>query len=196
MLDLPPLPSFEWGLLGIDTPKGEDLILVFDFLNHLNPSIDWGQGLITFNSNPTDYYYPSKSFSNDFSSAKSCAALSSLSSRDEVFKDIQDVVEDNSVSLLHPFLDNMDLLPSSYHDSLEELWDEEEEPEEIETLINIVPFGYSHSLGVFYKVKAEKHPPPRACNRCIEPEGSLPPIGVIYSLSNQESYCQSGSMMK
>ncbi|MBW0578708.1 hypothetical protein O181_118423 [Austropuccinia psidii MF-1] len=92
----------------------------FDFLNHSNPYIDWRQGLITFNADHKDYHDPSKSFSNDFSSAKSCAALvgdsrtpsfpfsvhipslishqSLLSSRDEVFKEIQDVGEDNSVS--------------------------------------------------------------------------------------------------
>ncbi|MBW0487302.1 hypothetical protein O181_027017 [Austropuccinia psidii MF-1] len=75
MVDLPSFPSFEWDLLVIDTPKGEDLILGFDFLNHFNPSIDWKQGLITFNDDQKDYYYPFNSFSNEFSSAKSCAAL-------------------------------------------------------------------------------------------------------------------------
>ncbi|MBW0541351.1 hypothetical protein O181_081066 [Austropuccinia psidii MF-1] len=49
----------------------------------------------------------------------------------------------------------MDLPPSSYHDSLEELWDEEEEPEEVKNVMKL--------------------------------EGSLPPVGVIYSLSNQDS---------
>ncbi|MBW0588741.1 hypothetical protein O181_128456, partial [Austropuccinia psidii MF-1] len=153
---LPSFPSFEWDFLVINTPKGEDLILVFDFLDHFNPSIDWRQRLITFNSDHKDYYDPSKSVSNDFSPAVSCVALvgdsrtlsfpssvhipslnshqSLLSSRDEVFKDIQDVGEDNSVSSLHLFFGNMDLPPSSYHDSLEELWDEEEEPEELETV--------------------------------------------------------------
>ncbi|MBW0537201.1 hypothetical protein O181_076916 [Austropuccinia psidii MF-1] len=122
MVELPLFPSFEWHLLVIDTTKGEDLILGIDFLNHLNPSIDW---------------------SNDFSSAKSCSGLvgdsrtpsvpfaahipsvnshqALLSSRDEVFKEIQDLGEDNSVSSLHLFFGNMDLPPSSYHDSLEEL---------------------------------------------------------------------------
>ncbi|MBW0505732.1 hypothetical protein O181_045447 [Austropuccinia psidii MF-1] len=98
--------------------------------------------------------------SNDFSSAKSYAALvgdsrtpsfpssvhipslnshqSLLSSRDKVFKEIQDVGEHNSVSSLHLFFGNMDLPPSSYHDSLEELCDEEEEPEEIETVMKVV----------------------------------------------------------
>ncbi|MBW0552265.1 hypothetical protein O181_091980, partial [Austropuccinia psidii MF-1] len=57
---------------------------------------------------------------------------------DEVFKEIQDVGEDNSVSSLHLFFGNMDPPPSSYHDSLEELWDEEEEPEEIETVMKMV----------------------------------------------------------
>ncbi|MBW0492013.1 hypothetical protein O181_031728 [Austropuccinia psidii MF-1] len=146
MVELPSFPSFEWDFLVIYTPKGEDLILCFDFLNHFNPYIDWRQGLITFNFDDKDYYDPSKSFSNDFSSAKLCAALvcdsrtsSSpstihilslnshhllLSFRDEVFKEIQDVEEDNSVSSLHLFFGNMDLPPSSYHDSLKELWDE------------------------------------------------------------------------
>ncbi|MBW0563681.1 hypothetical protein O181_103396, partial [Austropuccinia psidii MF-1] len=209
LVELPSFPSFEWDLLVIDTPKGEDLILGFDFLNHFNPSIHGRQGLITFNSDHKDYYDPSKSFSNDFSSTKSCAALvgdlrkpsfpssvhipslnshrSLLSSRDEVFKEIQDVGEDNSVSSLPLFFGNMDLPPSSCHDSLEEFWDEEEEPEEIETMMKVVPTVYHQYLDVFYKVKAEKLPPHCACDHHIELEGSLPPVGVIYSLLNQES---------
>ncbi|MBW0544086.1 hypothetical protein O181_083801 [Austropuccinia psidii MF-1] len=167
------------------------------------------QGLINFNSDHKDYHHPSKSFSNDFSSAKSCAALvvdsrtpsfpssvhipslnfhqSLLPSRDEVFKEIQDVGDDNSVSSLHLFFGNMDLPPSSYHDSLEQLWDEEEEPEEIETMMNIFPYFYHQYLDVFSKVKAEKLPPQHTCDNHIELEGSLPPVGVAYSLSNQES---------
>ncbi|MBW0504354.1 hypothetical protein O181_044069 [Austropuccinia psidii MF-1] len=75
IVDLPSLPSFEWYFLVIDTPKGEDLILGFDFLNHFNLSIDCRQGLITFNADHRDYYDPSKPLSNDFSSATSSAAL-------------------------------------------------------------------------------------------------------------------------
>ncbi|MBW0582393.1 hypothetical protein O181_122108 [Austropuccinia psidii MF-1] len=81
----------------------------------------------------------------------------------------------------------MELPPSSYHDSLEELWDEEEEPEEIETMIKVVPSAHHQYLDVFYKVKAEKLPHHFACDYHIELEGSLPPVGVIYSLSNQQS---------
>ncbi|MBW0556617.1 hypothetical protein O181_096332 [Austropuccinia psidii MF-1] len=81
----------------------------------------------------------------------------------------------------------MDLPPSSYHDSLEELWDEEEEPEEVETMLKCFPSGYHQYLDVFSKVKAETLPPHCACDHHIELEGSLPPVGVIYSLSNQES---------
>ncbi|MBW0547738.1 hypothetical protein O181_087453 [Austropuccinia psidii MF-1] len=120
----------------------EDLILDFDFLNNFNQNIAWRQGLITFNSDHNDYYNPS----NDLCSTKSCAALvgdsrtpsfpsyvritslnshqSLRSSRDEVFKNIQDAGEDDSVSSLHLFFGNMGLPPSSYHYSLEELWDE------------------------------------------------------------------------
>ncbi|MBW0576277.1 hypothetical protein O181_115992 [Austropuccinia psidii MF-1] len=201
MVELPASPSFEWNFLVIDTPKGEDLILGFDFLNNFNPSIDWRKRLITFNADYKDYFDPSKSFHNDFSSAKSCAALvgdsrtpsfpSSINipsinspqslplSGDEVFKEIQDVGEDNYVSSLHLFFGNMDLPSSSYHDSLEELWDEEEEPEEIETVMKVVPPVYHQYLDVFSKGKAEKLPPHCACDNHIELEGSLPPVGVI-----------------
>ncbi|MBW0566446.1 hypothetical protein O181_106161 [Austropuccinia psidii MF-1] len=81
----------------------------------------------------------------------------------------------------------MDLPPSSYHDSLEELWDEEEEPEEVETLMKVVPSTYHQYLDVFSKVKSEKLPPHRACDHHIKLEGSLPPVGMIYSLSKQDS---------
>ncbi|MBW0551218.1 hypothetical protein O181_090933 [Austropuccinia psidii MF-1] len=75
MVWLPSFPSFQWDLLVIDTPKVEDLILGFDFLNHFNPSINWRQVLITFKTNHKDYHNPSNSFSNDSSSANTCAAL-------------------------------------------------------------------------------------------------------------------------
>ncbi|MBW0574224.1 hypothetical protein O181_113939, partial [Austropuccinia psidii MF-1] len=131
------------------------------------------QGLITFNADHKDYSYPSNSFRNDSSCSKSCAAL-------------VDVGEDNSVSSLHLFFGNLDL-PPSHHDSLEELWDEEEEPEEVETVLKVVPSVYDQYLDVLYKVKAETLPPHHACDHYIELEGSLPPVGVIYSLSKQES---------
>ncbi|MBW0531068.1 hypothetical protein O181_070783 [Austropuccinia psidii MF-1] len=179
MVELPSFPSFECNFLVIDTPKGEDLILGFDFLNHFNPSIDGGQGLITFNADHNNYYDPSNSFHNHFSSSKSCAALVGDSktpsfpssfhipsinstqslplSADEVFKEIKDVGEDNYVSSLNLFFGNMDLSPSSYHDSLEDF------------------------------VRAEKLPPHCTCDHHIKLEGSLPPFAVICSLSNQES---------
>ncbi|MBW0495977.1 hypothetical protein O181_035692 [Austropuccinia psidii MF-1] len=75
MVALPSFPRFEWDFSRIDTSKGEDLILGFDFLNNFNPSIDRRKGLITFNADHKDYYDPSKSFSNDLSSAKSSSAL-------------------------------------------------------------------------------------------------------------------------
>ncbi|MBW0481845.1 hypothetical protein O181_021560 [Austropuccinia psidii MF-1] len=75
----------------------------------------------------------------------------------------------------------MDLPPSSYHAS------PEEETEEIETMVNVFPSAYNKYLDVFSKVKAEKLPPNGACDHHIELEGSLPPVGVIYSLSSQES---------
>ncbi|MBW0535025.1 hypothetical protein O181_074740 [Austropuccinia psidii MF-1] len=78
-------------------------------------------------------------------------------------------------------------LPPSYHDSLEELWDEEEEPEEVEAVMRVVPSVYHQYLDVLSKVKAEKLPTHCACEHHIMLEGFLPPVGVIYSLSNKES---------
>ncbi|MBW0562136.1 hypothetical protein O181_101851 [Austropuccinia psidii MF-1] len=75
MVELPSFPSIDWDSLVIDTPKGEELVLGFEFVNHFNPSIDWRKRLITFNSDHKDYHDPSKYFSNDFSSSKSCEAL-------------------------------------------------------------------------------------------------------------------------
>ncbi|MBW0543133.1 hypothetical protein O181_082848 [Austropuccinia psidii MF-1] len=75
----------------------------------------------------------------------------------------------------------MELPHSSYHDSLEE------EPEEIETMVKVVPSAYHQYLGVFSNFKAEELPPHCTCDHHINLEGYLPPVGVIYSLSNQES---------
>ncbi|MBW0463255.1 hypothetical protein O181_002970 [Austropuccinia psidii MF-1] len=60
-------------------------------------------------------------------------------------------------------------------DSLEEMWNEEEEPEEIETVMEVVPSAYHQYLDLFSKVKAEKLPPHPAGDNHIELEGSLPP---------------------
>ncbi|MBW0484838.1 hypothetical protein O181_024553 [Austropuccinia psidii MF-1] len=104
-----------------------------------------------------------------------------LSSTDEVFKEMQDVGEDNSVPSLHPFFGNIDLPPSSYHDCLVELWYEEEDPEGIETLLKVVPSAYHQYWHVFPKVKAKKPPPHHACNHHIELEGSLCPLKEAFT---------------
>ncbi|MBW0514196.1 hypothetical protein O181_053911, partial [Austropuccinia psidii MF-1] len=110
-----------------------------------------------------------------------------LKLRDAVSKEIKDVGEDVAISSLHLFKGDMDLPPLYFHACLEEQWDEEEEPEEIETVLTVVPPAYHQYLDIFSKVKAEKPPPHRACDHHIKLEGLLPPVGVIYSLSNQES---------
>ncbi|MBW0511452.1 hypothetical protein O181_051167 [Austropuccinia psidii MF-1] len=69
----------------------------------------------------------------------------------------------------------MDLPPLSYHASLEGQWDEEEDPEEIETVLKVVPPAYHQYLDLFSKVKAEKLPSHCACDRHIKLEGLLPP---------------------
>ncbi|MBW0499091.1 hypothetical protein O181_038806 [Austropuccinia psidii MF-1] len=83
-----------------------------------------------------------------------------LKSGDEVFKEIKDVGEE---------------------------WDEEAEPEEIETVLKVVPPSYHQYLDVLSKLKAEKLSPHCACDHHIKLKGLIPLVGVIYSLSNQES---------
>ncbi|MBW0512731.1 hypothetical protein O181_052446 [Austropuccinia psidii MF-1] len=100
---------------------------------------------------------------------------------------MEDVLEDNCISSLLLFHGNVDLPPLSYHGSLEKLWDEEEEPEEIETMMKVFPSSYHHYLYGFSKLKTENDSPHHACDNHIELEGSLPPVGLIYSLSNPES---------
>ncbi|MBW0553999.1 hypothetical protein O181_093714 [Austropuccinia psidii MF-1] len=201
---LPSFPSFEWDFFIIDSPKGEDLILGYDFLDHFNPIIHWKNGLITYDSVHKDSSGITSSTSNDFAIAVNSVALvgklkkpslppsvhipsiipsqSLLLSRDEVFKEIKDVGEDFAMSSLHLFQGDMDLPPLSFDTTLEEQWDEEEEPEEIENVLKVVPPAYNQYLYVFSKVKAEKLPPHHACDHHIKLEGLLPPVGVIYSL--------------
>ncbi|MBW0515841.1 hypothetical protein O181_055556 [Austropuccinia psidii MF-1] len=192
-----------------NSSKGEDPILGYYFIYHLNPIIDWKNGLITYDSSHKDSSGITSSTSNAFATAVNSVALvgelktpslrrsvhipsiissqSLLSSRDEVFKEIKDIGEDAAISSLHLFQWDMDLPPLSFYASLQEQWDEEEEPEEIETVLKVIPPAYDKYLDLFSKVKAEKLPPHRTCDHHMELEGLLPPVGAIYSLSTNES---------
>ncbi|MBW0492384.1 hypothetical protein O181_032099 [Austropuccinia psidii MF-1] len=108
---------------------------------------------------------------------------SSLQERDKVFKEMK-YFEDFSICSIHLFQGDIDLPPLSFYASLEEQWDEEEEPEEIETVLKVVPPSYHQYFHVFSKVKAEQLPPHHSFCHHFELEGLLPPVGVIFSLSN------------
>ncbi|MBW0529250.1 hypothetical protein O181_068965 [Austropuccinia psidii MF-1] len=54
-------------------------------------------------------------------------------------------------------------------------------------MMKVVSSVYHQYLDEFSKVKAEKLPSHCACDHHIKLEGYLPPVRVIYSLSNQES---------
>ncbi|MBW0574513.1 hypothetical protein O181_114228, partial [Austropuccinia psidii MF-1] len=201
VVDLTSFQSFEWDFFIIDSPKGEDLILGYDFLYHFNPIIDWKNKLITYYSIHKDSNGIKPSSSNSLATSVNIVSLvgelktpsllssvhipyimpsqSLLKSRDEVSKEIKDVGEDVSISSLHIFQVDMDLPPLSFHASLEEQWDEEEEPEEIEIVFKVVPPAYHQYLDVFSKVKTEKLPPHHACDHHIKLEGLLPPKGFI-----------------
>ncbi|MBW0527443.1 hypothetical protein O181_067158 [Austropuccinia psidii MF-1] len=110
-----------------------------------------------------------------------------IPSSDEVLIYIKDVGEDVAISALHPFQGDMNLPPLSFHASLEEQWNDEEVPEEVKTFYEGSPSCLSPSFVFFSKVQAEKLPPHHANNHNIKLDSLLPPVGVIYSLSNLES---------
>ncbi|MBW0472215.1 hypothetical protein O181_011930 [Austropuccinia psidii MF-1] len=170
MVELLSFPSFEWDVLVIDTLKGEELILSFYFLNPFNPYINWRKGLINFNADHKDYYDSSNCFGNEFSSSKSYAAV------------VGDSRTPSFPSSFHiPSLNSHTSLLSSRDEVLKEtqdLWDEEEEPEEIETVMKVVPSAYHQYLDVFSKVKSEKLPPCWACDHHLKLEESLPPEAI------------------
>ncbi|MBW0568988.1 hypothetical protein O181_108703 [Austropuccinia psidii MF-1] len=121
--------------------------------------------------------------SNSFRPPQASSSKKPPHKKNEVFKEIKDV----SISSINLFQGAMELPALSFHASLEEQWDEEEEAEEIETVLREVPPAYHQYWNVFSKVKEMKLPPHHSCDYQIEPEGSLPPVGVIYSLSHHES---------
>ncbi|MBW0509062.1 hypothetical protein O181_048777 [Austropuccinia psidii MF-1] len=188
-----------------NSPKGEDLVLGYDFLYHFNPLIDLQNGSITYHSSHKDYSHIKSSASNALATAVNSVALvcelktpslpssvhipsiipsqSLLQSINEILK----VIKYFAISSLRLLQGDMKLPPLSFNASLEEQWDEEEEPEGIETVLKVVPPAYHQYLDVFSKVKEENLPPHHSCDHHIKLEGLLPPVCVIYSLSNQES---------
>ncbi|MBW0518280.1 hypothetical protein O181_057995 [Austropuccinia psidii MF-1] len=78
----------------------------------------------------------------------------------------------------------MELPTLSFHASLKKQWDEEEDPEEIETVLQVVPPSDHPYWDVLFKVKEGKPPSDYSCDHHFDLEGSLPPVGDIYFLSN------------
>ncbi|MBW0487885.1 hypothetical protein O181_027600 [Austropuccinia psidii MF-1] len=75
VVDFPSFPIFEWDFFIIDSAKGEDLILGYDFGYHFNPIIDWKNGLITYYSLDKDLSGINSSASNALATAINSVAL-------------------------------------------------------------------------------------------------------------------------
>ncbi|MBW0481490.1 hypothetical protein O181_021205 [Austropuccinia psidii MF-1] len=75
VVDLSSFPSFEWDFFIIDSPKGEDLILGYEFLYHFNPIIDRKNGLITYDSSHKDSSGIISSTSNIFATGINNVAI-------------------------------------------------------------------------------------------------------------------------
>ncbi|MBW0484577.1 hypothetical protein O181_024292 [Austropuccinia psidii MF-1] len=113
-----------------------------------------------------------------------------LKSRDEFFKEVKHVGEDVAISSLHLFQGDMYLPPLYFHSSLEEQWDKEKDPEEIETVLKVVLSACHQYLDVFSKVKEEKLPPHYACDHHIELEGFYLQLvlSTHYQIRSQKHY--------
>ncbi|MBW0593296.1 hypothetical protein O181_133011 [Austropuccinia psidii MF-1] len=155
------------------------------FSSYECPIIDWRNGFITYDSSGIN-----TSTSNDLDTSVNSVALvgklkttllpssvhiplilpsqSLLPSKDEVFKEIKDLGEDVAISSLHLFQGDMDPPHSSFHASLEEKWDDEEDPEGIEAVPKVFPPAYHHYPYLFFKVTEEKLPPHCACDHHIK----------------------------
>ncbi|MBW0557941.1 hypothetical protein O181_097656 [Austropuccinia psidii MF-1] len=75
VVDFTSFASFEWDFFIIDSPKGEDLILGYDFLYQINPIIDWKNGLITYDSSHKDCSGINSSTSNAIATAVNSVSL-------------------------------------------------------------------------------------------------------------------------
>ncbi|MBW0561766.1 hypothetical protein O181_101481 [Austropuccinia psidii MF-1] len=75
VVDLPSLPRFEWDVFIIDSPKGEDMILGYDFLYHFNPIINWKNGLMTYDYSKKGSSGIKSSASNALATSVNCVAL-------------------------------------------------------------------------------------------------------------------------
>ncbi|MBW0535937.1 hypothetical protein O181_075652 [Austropuccinia psidii MF-1] len=75
VVDLPSLPSFEWNFFIIHSPKGEDLIMGYDFHYSFNPIIDCKNGLITYYSSHKDSSGIKSSASKTLATAVNSVAL-------------------------------------------------------------------------------------------------------------------------
>ena len=208
--ELPSFPSFAWDLMVVDAPSMEDIILGYDFLFHWNPVLDWQAGLITPRNRPDtgSFDFEEASLVSTSPAAASSPALGRriyledpetflplpsdfvlgvqqpsaypfcLASPEEVFE-----------PSTYAFLRNIVALPSSSSTPGREYWedimDDEEETEEIKTILRCVPQEYHDYLDVFSKVKSDKLDEHWARNH-HELDRPVPQVGPIYSLSIAE----------
>ncbi|MBW0552175.1 hypothetical protein O181_091890 [Austropuccinia psidii MF-1] len=114
-------------------------------------------------------------------------SLALLQTRDVAFKEIKDIGEDVAISSLHLFQGDMELSTLSFHALLEGQWDEEEYPEEIETVLKVVPPAYNQYLDIFSRLKAEKRPPHCAYSTFIFHDKALSQFQILKEASTAAS---------
>ncbi|MBW0518373.1 hypothetical protein O181_058088 [Austropuccinia psidii MF-1] len=75
VIDFPSFPSFEWDFFNMDSPKGEYMILGYDFLYHFDFIIYWKKGLITYDYSHKDCSGIESSASNALATAVNSVSL-------------------------------------------------------------------------------------------------------------------------
>ncbi|MBW0471524.1 hypothetical protein O181_011239 [Austropuccinia psidii MF-1] len=175
----------------MDSSRGEDLILGYDFFYHFNPIISWKNGLITYEYSNKDSSGIKYSTCNKFSTSDNSVALvgelktPSLPPSVRIlpssplshyfYQEMKDVGEHVAISALNLFQGDMDLPPLPFHSSLEEQWDEEEDPEEIGTVLKVVPPADHQYFDAFSNFKAKEPPTHCTCDHHIKLDGLLHP---------------------
>ena len=183
--DLPGFPPLEWKLLVANLPSTYQVVLGHDFLFRWNPIVDWSNGTFRPRQSP-----------DPIESSSAIPATPAVTSTVPSTISVTPAVT-TAANLIHP--SNHLLVPDELRypspsrsnvarlrsTASGPLFDDDEDPDEVENILSAVPKEYHDFIDVFSKVRAERLPPHRFYDHKFEFEGPLPPPGPVYSVSKK-----------
>jgi hypothetical protein len=171
-------------LLVTDLPSDVPVILGMDFLQKTEPQLDWPTCRLIYAPNRPDPSHVSRSI-RDLSDLPDSE---SLSESDSDLSDSPSLDSDYIPSVRQPAALRMarTTLPTN---DLSDFFNPDENPDDIQDILNTVPKEFHDMLDVFSKAKGEALPEHRSYDHKIDliDEKNLPPLGPIYSTSPNES---------